>query len=222
MTLANQLRSTRWALSVVLSFPCCLALGGCGGTTYNLGDTGDGGAGGGGGGGGGSRGGCLCVGPPDAGNCACADGGGNAGIGNGSSGFGASAGGSGGGNGSSNAQPSGGGSNSGGFGASACTAGAPGCSGGATGYSCSGGPPQESGLSCDNGTRGSSTTVYCCIPWPSGSACTPYPNFPCGGIGSYGYQCAPGTSPSDVNARLSCGTNFALANGDNAYCCTYP
>jgi hypothetical protein len=99
------------------------------------------------------------------------------------------------------------------------------CTGDAKGYACSAsGNPQNDSLvavSCTSGTINGYEIDYCCFPWlGTGGPCEPYPGFPCSN-NSYAYQCKPGTLPSSVDARLSCGTNFPDSNGKNDFCCTY-
>lgn len=106
-----------------------------------------------------------------------------------------------------------------------CTTNAPvACSAGATGYACTSGNPEEDSmvdLSCSSGTIAGAAVDYCCFPWPgAGGPCAPFPGFPCDD-NSYAYQCVPGTLPSSVDTKLSCGTNFPDSNGNDDYCCTY-
>jgi hypothetical protein len=98
------------------------------------------------------------------------------------------------------------------------------CPAGTTAYTCGGGDyPTEAqpDLSCADGPMNSGfDSNYCCFPWPGNGACTPYPDFPCDG-NSFGYQCSPGTAPSQVVSSLSCGSPFPDSNGDSDFCCLY-
>jgi hypothetical protein len=120
--------------------------------------------------------------------------------------------------GSSNSSPSSSGSTNG-----VCTVSSIGCPAGTTGYACDGASPaagSEGTISCSDGAFTSSGTDYCCFPWPAGSKCAPYPGFPCDD-NSFGYQCSPAASPSQIVSQLSCGTPFPDSNGQNDFCCVY-
>jgi hypothetical protein len=104
-----------------------------------------------------------------------------------------------------------------------CAVSSIGCPAGTTGYACEGASPAEGSegtISCSDGAYTSSGTDYCCFPWPAGSKCTTYPGFPCDD-NSFGYQCSPGASPSQVVSQLSCGSPFPDSNGQNDFCCVY-
>jgi hypothetical protein len=98
------------------------------------------------------------------------------------------------------------------------------CPVGATSYTCTDNDDPwdgEPGLSCSFGTWDGNAVDYCCFPWPGvGGPCSPYATFPCDDT-SYGYQCTPGTTPPQVDAKLSCGSAFPDSNGNSDYCCTY-
>jgi hypothetical protein len=189
---------------------------GCGGATYELGNVGDGGKKS-----GASSASGFCFSDDDGG---CEAGEGSSGGDSNSNGFdfpdtGATntatpdAGGS-----SSSSASSGGGATNG-----VCLVSSLGCPAGTTGYACDGASPaagSEGTISCNDGAFTSSGTDYCCFPWPAGSKCTTYPGFPCDG-NSFGYQCSPGTSPSQVVSQLSCGESFPDSNGQNDFCCVY-
>jgi hypothetical protein len=210
MKLAKRSRTGAQASSSVLSFAALaagvLALGGCGGSVYSLGNVGDGG---------------HAEGAPAescSGNAPCGN------SGNGDS-FGGEDGGPDGGSSvvvnGSEAGPAGG---SDAAASGSCVVKDLSCSGGATGYACSTGYPTDGqhGLSCTSGAIEGYEVDYCCFPWPGdGGACTPYAGFPCDS-NSYAYQCTPGTTPPAIDPKLSCGTNFVDSNGDNDFCCTYP
>jgi hypothetical protein len=207
----------------LLAMSGLLALGGCGGSTYNLGNTPpDGGKDGGTGqaacfsfnGDGGCEGGNTSG--FDFGDAASVDCVSSSGDCDGSSGF---------------AFDDGGKNNTGTTDAgvsttSGCTAAAIACTGGATGYAC---PPGgvdpamgQTTLSCTSGIIEGYNVDFCCFPWTAGTdQCTPEEGADCDD-NSYGYQCTPGTAPSDVDTQLKCGEPFPDSNGSNDYCCTHP
>jgi hypothetical protein len=104
---------------------------------------------------------------------------------------------------------------------SGCTAGSLACSGGATAYACPSNTDPWSAqpsLSCTSGTL-DTPSQYCCFTWPANTGCRPF-SFPCDS-NSFAYQCSPGSLPSTIDAKLSCGSAFPDSNGDNDFCCLY-
>jgi hypothetical protein len=194
-----------------LRLACLVASAGCGGATYELGNVGDGGEGGAKGASQGS-GDEFCFGD-DAG----CEGGSGFSSADGASGFSFGEAG----NGNTTSGPEGGTSSGGSNGECTVTSLAA-CPAGTTGYVCTNDGPGEGQptVSCSSGDIEGYDEDYCCFPWPAGSACAPYPDFPCDAY-SFGYQCSPGTFPPSVESKLSCGDAFPDSNGDNDFCCTY-
>ncbi len=207
----------------LLAMSGLLALGGCGGSTYNLGNTPpDGGKDGG-------TGQAACFSFGDAGGCEGGPATSGFDFGDAASGdcVSSSGGGCDGASGYSFADSGNGKTNDAGVTTtSECTAAAIACTGGATGYAC---PPGgvdpamgQTTLSCTSGFIEGGYVDYCCFPWTAGTdQCTPEEGAVCDD-NSYGYQCNPGTAPSDVDTQLKCGQPFPDTNGSNDYCCTHP
>jgi hypothetical protein len=207
MNLAPQFPASRPASSVPSWLVCLVALTGCGGATYSIGTVpGDGGKD--------AEGGGVALDCSSLGGDGCEggsgfsfggdDGGSTLGFGgDGSSGFAFDDGGS--------------------VVSAECTQAPISCSAGASGYACPPGgidPTQaQPNLSCTSGAIVGYQVEFCCIPWPSGTACAPDESSPCDG---YPYQCVAGHKPSDVDSNLSCGTGFPDSNGEVDFCCTYP
>jgi hypothetical protein len=110
-------------------------------------------------------------------------------------------------------------------GTSNCTVASFQCLGGATAYTCPADPQAlDPTLSCTSipGSSTNGTSTYCCIPWTgSRSTCVPSSQARCDGNQAYGYDCARGSAPTDINSNFSCGERSVLNNGDGLYCCSF-